>query len=159
VVFYTASLLGVGGYLLAMGLVAYVIRAIGAEWSFPLDLAFLAAGIGVLLAALFSSSIRARFKVSVLKHFFRIKYDYRAEWLRLTQSLSGAGDLQQSAEGCLKGLARIIGSPWGGLYLERDGYLYDWLCSFGKGPLPAPHADHDHPLVMFLASRGWVIDS
>ncbi len=159
VVFYTASLLGVGAYLLAMGVVAYVIRAIGAEWSFRLDLAFLVAGCAGLLVALFSSSIRGRFRVSVLKHFFRSKYDYRAEWLRLTQILSRTGDLQQSAASGLEGLARIIGSPRGDLYVERDGYRYDWLCSLGKEPPPAQHYDREHPLVAFLAQSRWVVDS
>ena len=110
VMFYTASLLGVGAYLFAMGAVAYVIRAVGSEWSFPLDLLFLTAGIGVLLATLFSASIRARFKAFLIKHFYRTKYDYREAWLRLSQSLSKTGDLQQSAASGLEGLARIIGS-------------------------------------------------
>src|SRR5690606_31642987 len=100
-----------------------------------------------------------RFKVSVLKHFFRSKYDYRAEWLRLTQTLSRTGDLQQSAASGLEGLARIIGSPRGDLYVERDGHRYDWLSSLGKTPPPVQHYGCAHPLVSFLARTHWVVDS
>ena len=159
VVFYTASLLGVGAYLFAMGLVAYVIRAFGSQWSLPLDLLFLTAGIGVLLATLFSTSIRARFKAFLIKHFYRTKYDYREAWLRLTQSLSKTGDLQQSAASGLEGLARIIGSADADLWLERDDHRYDWLVSLGGAPAATGHYDREHPLVKFLSSTGWVIDS
>lgn len=159
VMFYTASLLGVGAYLFAMGLVAYVIRAFGSEWSFPLDLLFLTAGIGVLLATLFSASIRARFKAFLIKHFYRTKYDYREAWLRLTQSLSRTGDLQQSAASGLEGLARIIGSEEGDLWLERDDHRYDLFVSLGGEPVAARHFEREHPLVKFLSSTGWVIDS
>jgi putative PEP-CTERM system histidine kinase len=159
VMFYTASLLGGGAYLFAMGVVAYVLRAVGSEWSFPVDLLFLAAGIGVLLAALFSSGIRARFKAFVVKHFYRTKYDYREAWLRLTQSLSRTGDVEQSAQNGLEGMARIIGSVEADLWIERDGHRYDWLVALGGAPASMPHFEREHPLVKFLSSTGWVIDS
>jgi len=159
VMFYTASLLGVGAYLFAMGVVAYVIRAVGSEWSLPLDLIFVTAGIGVLLATLFSAGIRARFKAFVIKHFYRTKYDYREAWLRLTQSLSRTGDLEQSAANGLEGLARIIGSVEADLWIERDGHRYEWLVSLGPPSSAVPHFDREHPLVKFLSSTGWVIDS
>ncbi|HEY8549722.1 MAG TPA: XrtA/PEP-CTERM system histidine kinase PrsK [Vicinamibacterales bacterium] len=159
VVFYTASLIGVGGYLLAMGLVAYVLRALGRDWDLPLDLTFLAVGAAVLVGVLFSTSIRARVKVWLVKHFYRSKYDYRGEWLRLTQGLSRTGDLQETAANGLEGMARIIGSQQGHLWLERDGHRYEWLVSFGNGRPMVTHFDRDHPLVSFLAATGWVIDS
>jgi putative PEP-CTERM system histidine kinase len=159
VVFYTASLLGVGAYLLAMGIVAYVIRALGQSWSFRLDLAFLGAGIGVLIVVLLSARIRSRFRVFLLKHFYRTKYDYREAWLQLTQSLSHTGDLQQSAANALQGLARIIGSLQGDLWVERDGHRYEWLVSLGRGAPAKIHFERDDPLVTFLSSSGWVVDS
>ncbi len=158
VMFYTASLLGVGGYLVAMGVVAYVIHARGREWSYPLDLAFLAAGMGVLIAVLFSATIRRRFNAFLVKHFYRNKYDYREAWLRLTQSLSRTGDLQESAANGLEGLARIIGAQRGDLWLERDSHRYDLLVSLG-GSQPAASHGREHPLVAFLSQTGWVIDS
>ncbi|HVY66822.1 MAG TPA: XrtA/PEP-CTERM system histidine kinase PrsK [Gammaproteobacteria bacterium] len=158
VVFYTASLLAVGSYLLAMGVVAYVMRALGREWGVPLDLLFLAAGAAVLFVVLFSAGIRRRLKVFLVKNFYRTKYDYREAWLRLTESLSRTGDLQQSAASGLEGLARIIGSEQGHLWVEREE-RYEWLVSLANGqPLQVQFAQ-DHPLIAFLRSTGWVIDS
>jgi len=159
VVFYTASLLAVGAYLLTMGLVAYVLRALGREWSFPLDLAFLTAAVGVLFAVLFSVGLRARLKAFLIKHLYRTKYDYREAWLRLTQTLSHTGDLQQSAAKALEGMAHIIGSQQGDLWVERGGQKYEWLVSMGNGQPATTHFERQHPLVSFLRSSGWVIDS
>jgi putative PEP-CTERM system histidine kinase len=159
VVFYTTSALVIGGYLLTMGFVAYVIGALGREWSFPLDVLFLTAGIGVLVFVLFSRSIRARFKVFLLKHFYRSDYDYREEWLRLTQILSRTGDLQHSAANGLQGMAQIIGSERGGLWVEKDGQRYEWLASLGDAFPVKVHFEREDPLIVFLSSTGWVVDS
>ena len=159
VVFYTASLLGVGTYLLAMGVVAYVMKAFELDWGIPLDLVFLAAGVGVLVGVLFSADIRRRVKVFLLKHFYRTKYDYRQAWLRLTESLARTGDLQQTASNALEGMGRIIGSERGHLWAERDGSRYEWLVSLANEQPPQPFFERDHRLVAFLRSTGWVIDS
>src|SRR5690606_20541314 len=77
VAFYTATFVAVGAYLLAMGVVGYLIRAVGGQWGVVLELVFLIAAIAILAIVLFSSSIRARAKVFLIKHFYRNKYDYR----------------------------------------------------------------------------------
>lgn len=157
VVFYTASLLAIGGYLLAMTIVAYFIRAYGEHWGLAGELLFLAAAASLLLVLL-SPGIRAYFKVLIIKHFFRNKYDYRAEWVRLTQCLGRTGDLRVVASNALEGLARIIGAQEGSLYLEREPGRFDAMASRGGEP---PRRDYrtDHPLPAFLASTNWVVDS
>jgi len=159
VVFYTASLFGVGGYLLVMGVVAYVIRALGNSWSPFFEFVFLAIAVAVLIYVLFSSSIRARFRALLVKHFYKNKYDYRREWLRLTQSLGRSGDLRVLAERGLEALARIAGSRWGHLWISRDAGRYDCMATIGAHEPPSWTYDAKHPLVEFLATRSWVIDS
>ena len=159
VMFYTATLLGVGSYLVAMTVVTYLIRVFGGEWSFPLDIAFMVAGVLTLVTALLSASIRRRFKAFIVKHLYRNKYDYREAWLRLTQSLSRTGDLYESATHGLEGMARIIGAQHGSLWIERHGERYELLVSLGSGEPPQEHYERAHPLVRFLTTSGWVIDS
>jgi len=113
VAFYTATFVAVGGYLLAMGIVGYFIRAVGGQWGIVLELIFLVAAIAILVVVLFSSTIRARAKVFLVKHFYRNKYDYRHEWLQLTNALTGAGDSRALAASGLKGIARIVGASEG----------------------------------------------
>jgi putative PEP-CTERM system histidine kinase len=159
VAFYTATLLGVGTYLLGMALIAYIIRAVGGEWSLLLQLAFLCAALLVLAVVLFSTGIRARLRVVLVKNFYRSKYDYRKEWLRLTETLANAGDMRSLARGALEGVAAIIGSPAGDLWITTDGQHYDWLMALAPDGKAKPGYKADHPLVKVLVNKRWVIDS
>jgi putative PEP-CTERM system histidine kinase len=158
VAFYTASLLGVGAYLLCMGVIAYIIRAAGGEWGVLLELLFLAAAVLVLGVVLFSTSLRARLRVFLVKNFYRSKYDYRREWLRLTETLANTSDMRSLARGALEGIAAIVGSPAGDLWISTDGKRYECLMSIAGGAAKSGYA-HDHPMVAFLAGKRWVIDS
>src|SRR5690606_37172165 len=108
-------LVAVGGYLLATTAAGYLIGALGGEWGLMLEVVFLIAALSILLIALSSVTLRARAKVLIVKHFYRNKYDYREEWLRLTSALSRTGDVKLLAESGLDGVARILGSREGAL--------------------------------------------
>src|SRR5690606_10143570 len=87
VVFHTATLMGVGVYLILMSAIGYYIRIFGGEWGEAAQLVFFAAAILSLALMLFSGRLRARLRVFLSKHFFRNRYDYRDEWLRLMSTL------------------------------------------------------------------------
>lgn len=159
VVFYTTSLLGVGSYLLLLGVAWYGIRAAGKEWTFALEAQFLLVAVAVLFYVLFGSALRMRVRTFLVKHFYRNKYDYRQEWLRLTQSLSRSGDLRLLASSGLEALAQIVGARHGHLWLARDGGPYEWMASTGEDKPGQLKYAVDHPIVRFLATRSWVIDS
>lgn len=158
VAFYTASLLGVGVYLVCMGVIAYIIRAIGGQWGLLLELLFLAAALLVLGVVIFSTGLRARVRVLLVKNFYRSKYDYRKEWLRLTEVLANTSDIRSLARGALEGLAAIVGSPAADLWIGTDGKQYDWRMSLSTSGAK-PTYGREHPMVAFLASKRWVIDS
>ena len=159
VVFYTATLLGVGSYLLLLGVVGYVVRAAGMQWTYTTEVLFLLVAVAVLLSVLFGSGIRMRARAFLVKHFYRNKYDYRREWLRLTQSLSDSGDLQLLASSGLEALVQIVGARHGHLWIARDGGPYEWMASTGEDEPARLKYEADHPIVRFLAARSWVIDS
>ncbi len=159
VAFYTASLFGMGTYLLAMWAIARGIRLIGGEWSFYTEIVFLVAAVTFLLAVLFSGGWRARLRVLLLKHFYRNKYDYRDEWLRLTQSLGRAGDVVSAASNGLAALARIVGSTGGSLYVQQDPHRYTLVASLGNRSDAVDNYAQTHPLVTFMISTGWVVDT
>jgi putative PEP-CTERM system histidine kinase len=159
VVFYTASLVGVGAYLMVMGIIAYVIRAAGGEWGVLLQSLFLLLALIVLVVTLFSAGIRARTKVFLVKHFYRNKYDYRDEWLRLTGSLGRSGGLRELVASGLHGIARIVSSPAGALWLTTDEQRYERMDVLGTAEIGEPSYDRNHAMLTFLAAKGWVIDS
>src|SRR5205085_4553034 len=55
------------------------------------------------------------------KHLFEHRYDYRAEWLRFTDTLGVAGaDAAPLGERIVKGFADILDAP-GGLLIVHEG--------------------------------------
>lgn len=159
VVFYTASMVAVGGYLLAMGAAGYLLYAFGGEWGLLFQSVFLVAAIALLVSVVFSAKIRARAKVLLVKHFFKNRYDYREEWLRLTEMLGRAGDTRKLASNALSGITGIVGSDAGELWLTTDGKRYDWAAALPAGAVSGRTYDAEHPLVRFLHATGWVVDS
>jgi putative PEP-CTERM system histidine kinase len=162
VVFYTTSFLAVGAYLLIMAVGGYAIRFYGGTWGRIAQIVFFAGAGIVLLALMISGSLRRRLRVFLSKHFYRNKYDYRAEWLRFIDTLSSQESGADTYENSVRAVAQIIGSRGGMLFLSWEG---------GEGYIPTAgwpedgfnRSDFtvlapDDELVQFLRRRQWVFD-
>ena len=166
VAFYTTSLVGVGGYLLVMAVVGYGLRIAGGEWGFVLQVVFFFGSLVVLSWVLFSRTARAALRVFLAKHFYKAKYDYREEWLRLTERLAAEDGNQPLPLRGLGALREIVGAEravlWdqsGAATRPSTGPLtYHRSAMIGAAAdLPAVLA-HDDTLVEFLAASHWTIN-
>jgi putative PEP-CTERM system histidine kinase len=159
VVFYTASVAGAGAYLVAMGLGGFLIGARGGAWGPVLQAAFLVSAGGVFLYALFSAAVRRRLRVFIAKNFYRNRYDYREEWLRLMKTLAGSEHRASLSERCVQALADIIGSQRGELWFAaRRGSAFESRGAFGMPPTAEAIA-RDDLLARFLETTRWVVDT
>ncbi|HBF42816.1 MAG TPA: hypothetical protein DDW42_04160, partial [Desulfobacteraceae bacterium] len=86
--FVVPSLLA--AYLLAFGLVSLIMRTFGLPLSFILKWLFLVLGFVAAGLFAFSGKIRRRVHFFISTHFYINKYEYRDEWLALSQHLQGA---------------------------------------------------------------------
>ncbi|HEX6736191.1 MAG TPA: XrtA/PEP-CTERM system histidine kinase PrsK [Azonexus sp.] len=156
--FHSATLLMAGLYLLFMAGVGYYVRYFGGNWGRALQLALVFAamlGLGVLVV---SGSMRAKLRVLVGKHFFRYRYDYREEWLRFTQTLAAQESPQAMGQQVIRGLAAMVESPAGGLWLREAGQeayrqTARWNIPASQTPEPL-----DSSLAEFLVASGWVVN-
>lgn len=87
IVFHSSLLMLAGLYLILMAAVAYYIKYVGGHWGQLLQWVFLALAVVMLAATFLSESFRQSTKVFIAKHFFANRYEYRDEWLSLTQHL------------------------------------------------------------------------
>lgn len=156
--FYSATLILVGGYLLVMAGVGYWVRDFGGDWGRGLQIVLGAAGVLMLAMMVLSGTARARLRVFVGKHFFSYRYDYREEWLRFTAMLSSRGSPQEIGGLVVRGLANMVESPSGSLWLRggADG-AYRQAARWNTAEVDAAEAA-DAPLVAYLGEPGWVID-
>jgi putative PEP-CTERM system histidine kinase len=158
IIFYTASLIGAGIYLLAMAGGGYYIRVYGGSWGNVGQIVFLFAAGLLLVVIMFSSQVRTELRVFLTKHFYKNKYDYREEWLRLMNTLAHPFGELALPERTIKAIAQIVASPGGAVWIQEEGGqlkpMAQWRLAVPEGavePLTSPFA-------RFLRERQWVLD-
>jgi putative PEP-CTERM system histidine kinase len=160
--FHSAALMGAGLYLMLMAAAGYYIRFAGGEWGAILQTVFLFGAALVLLLAVFSSTVRAKLRVYLAKHFFRYRYDYREEWLRFTSMLTEGEPDAQVYDRSLQAMARLVDSPAAALWLKQEGgaqggAVYRRAAHWNFAELDGQLGKH-HAFSEFLESRQWVLD-
>lgn len=157
VVFYSTSLIAVGLYMLLMSLGGYALLLYGGTWGGLVQVVFFVGAGLVLVILLFSSTLRARLKVFLSKHFFQNKYDYREEWLRLVSTLAGFED-SSTKQIVVRAIAQIVESPAGILWVrDAKDCSYKMVAQYGSSN-SVPDIAADDPLVNFIEQNGWLID-
>ena len=157
VIFYSTTLTAVGLYLLLMSLGGYLILLYGGTWGGLAQIVFLAGAGVVLVTLLFSSTLRARLRVFLNKHFFQNKYDYRDEWLRLVATLAKF-DNSAGRDVAVQALAQVVDSPSGAIWVRDDANsTFRLNARFGTED-EFPDLGLDDPVVQFIEKDGWLVD-
>ncbi len=156
--FHTTTLVVVGIYLLVASAAGYYVRYFGGSWGRALQLTLLFAALLGLLMLAFSGSIRATLRVFIGKHFFRYRYDYREEWLKFTRALSEEGVPHEVGQRLIRGLADLVESPAGALWLsDEEGQKYIQSARWNM-PVVTVTEEADSHLILFLKDSGWVMN-
>jgi putative PEP-CTERM system histidine kinase len=158
VVFHSAALLMAGAYLLFIAGVGYYVRYFGSDWGRALQLALIFLALVGLVAFGLSGSFRARLRVLLGKHFFRYRYDYREEWLRFTQTLSAQMGPKDMGLQVVRGLADMLESPAGALWLCRPDEATYRQAAVWNLPTVAQAEPVDSELMRFMQRTGWVVN-
>lgn len=117
VMFQSASLIIIGVYLVFMVAVARWLNQSGQKLTAELQLAFAGAAAMMLAVVVSSRTLRAWLRVTISKHLFQHRYDYREEWLRFTRTMGRPGpDGRSLDERVIRAVADMTDSP-GGLLL------------------------------------------
>jgi putative PEP-CTERM system histidine kinase len=113
----------------------------------------------VLAAILSSARLKAELRVFISKHFYRNRYDYRDEWLRLIRTLSDSNEELPMDQRGIKALCEIVGSAGGQLWLDRESRsVYEPFAAW-QAAFPEREYNEQSPLVRFLKESQWVVDS
>ena len=157
-VFYSASLLMAGGYLLFLSAVGYYVRYFGGEWGRALQFGMLFLGLVGMVLLVLSASLRARVRVFIGKHFFSYRYDYREEWLAFTAMLSSNTAPHEVGVLVVRALANIVECPAGSLWTRRDEDQTYQQASVWNAAASTDRVLSDSALITFLRDKSWVID-
>ncbi len=160
--FQSISVIAVLAYIVTMMLAARAIEFVGGDWA---RIGQVAVVLGMTLVALLilpSAKLRAWLRVTLAKHLFEHRYDYRQEWLRFTDTVGRGGGGEDGAaleERVVKALADIGGAP-GGLLLLADEHRrlspagqWNW-----SGALPPGAGEGAEALLAYVEQGGFVVD-
>jgi putative PEP-CTERM system histidine kinase len=156
--FHSATLLIAGAYLVFMSAVGYYVRYFGGEWGRALQVGFVFFALILLTVLAMSGSMRASLRVFLGKHFFRYRYDYRDEWLKFTKTLSSRNTPQEMGQQVIRGLAEMLESPGGGLWMRSKGEADFSQTACWNMAQTADRETADSPLCEFMATSGWVVN-
>ncbi|HED17270.1 MAG TPA: PEP-CTERM system histidine kinase PrsK, partial [Gammaproteobacteria bacterium] len=156
-VFYSTSLIAAGLYLLVMAAAGYYIQRYGGDWGDVFFTVFMFVAFILLVLLLFSDTLRAYIKLNLSKHFFRYKYDYREEWLKLTEKMSQSAVGSELHKVVIRSLADIMACSGGMLWLREEAIGY--VCMAQRNiDAPTHMFPLNDPLMKKLRDQREIID-
>ena len=165
VVLHSSLLLVAGGYLFVMAVVGYAINYVGGNWGATVQIILVVMSFALLATVFLSNAFRTKIKVFITKHFFANQFDYRVEWVKLTQWLTRAGDSSSDVyHAGLTGMLNAIQYESGLLYrVNANGYervaeaspITD-IASEAKGSATYTTLE---TLAQYSDKNGWIIDT
>lgn len=159
VTFQSVALLGIGGYLGVMLLASELVHVVGPSYAnlFQFGLFIVASTVAVMLVP--SKRLRSWLKVTLTKHLFRHRYDYRAEWLRFAGTIGRSGEaslpLEQRA---VQAVAQITESPAGLLLVpgESGDFVLSSCWQWRSADVPAVAIDA--AAARLLEQTGFIVE-
>jgi putative PEP-CTERM system histidine kinase len=157
IVLSTTAFFGGGIYLLVMAGAGYYLREFGGSWGEVIQVVFFILALVFLLVILSSARLRALIRVFLGKHFYKNKYDYRIEWLRLTEDLNDTVLSEQHYRTAIKSIAHIVDARAGSLWLcdERGIYLN---VDAWQSRILHDSVESTSSLIQFLTEKNYVIN-
>lgn len=157
IAYQSLTLIAIGLYFAFLALATSLIAAVGGDKARILQTAFVFGSTAAILTFLSTPWLRAWTRVKLAKHFFRHRYDYRAEWIRFTGTLGAPEGAARLDERMVKAVADLIDSPAGLLLVpEGAGLGLGAAWNWERGTLPAIAADET--LARYLSASGRIIE-
>lgn len=159
VAFRSLSLVAIGGYLLMMVIIATALQIIGGDYARLAQISFLFGTSVAALVLLPSGKFRAWFRVKLAKNFFQHRYDYRAEWIRFTDTIGRPGmDSAPFHERVVKAIADITDSPAGILLMPDDSGRLTLQSRWNWQSIQVPARACTSRTVPFFENTGHIIE-
>ena len=156
VVYFSATLFASALYVLVAGLGSYYVERLGGTWGGVGQILFLtAAALAVIIAAI-SDRFRAWSRVMLAKHLFPYRYDYRAEWRKLTRALSESSNVPLY-ERVAHTLAGFLSATRGGLWLRDAEGTYAPVGG-SLAPADAPRDAGHREFFEYLLQHEWIYE-
>ncbi|MFC4295306.1 XrtA/PEP-CTERM system histidine kinase PrsK [Novosphingobium tardum] len=158
VAFQSLSLLVIGIYLVTMVAAAQSLSYLGGDAGPLAQIGFVFTTSVLALVVLPSGRLRGWLKVTVAKHLFQHRYDYRAEWLRFTRTVGRADSVLPLEERVIQAVADITDSPAGLLLTQGEHGELSLSARWQWRTIDVPATAMGAPAVRFFERDGFIVD-
>ncbi|MCU4675575.1 PEP-CTERM system histidine kinase PrsK [Catenovulum sp. 2E275] len=161
-VFQSSLLFAAGIYISIMAVTGFYIKSIESQWSGMIQTVFIVLAFVVLFALFISESIKRNFKVFLEKNFYANRFDYRVQWLKLTNLLNTPlTDNQDFYQRSLEVFINSIDYDSGALYKFKNRKL-ELTAELGEkymNDLGQCHCENLlYSLLPYIQQKHWIID-
>lgn len=146
-------------YLLLLGVLGEGMKYFGPQFPRVLSLTCAFLSGMCLLLLLLSERVKREVKVFLHKNFFQSKYDYRAQWLGLTQRLASFESGEDLLKRVLAAYCDIFGVNGAALFQYQEGGGFYCATSIRDMEQLQVTLPLENTLVRFLKQRRWVFCS
>lgn len=159
VTFQSISLMLIGAYLLAMVAVAQWLSIKGGDFAAAMQLLFVATASLAALIVIPSPRLRGWLRVTMAKHLFQHRYDYRVEWLRFTRTIAqGRANPASLQERVIRAVADITDSPAGMLLTEAEDGRFELAARWQWPTADVPAEPLPPEAVKLFETRSYIAD-
>ena len=159
VAFQSFSLMVIGGYLVAMVGIAQWLAYLGGDFARTIQLAFVVTASVIAVLFLPSAKLRSWLKVTLTKHLFQHRYDYREEWLRFTRTIGRAGEATTPLfERAVHAIADITDSPGGILLVPGENGDLQLAARWNWASLDVPASAMSAEQADFFTREDFIVD-
>lgn len=160
VVLHSSLLMLAGAYLFIMALIGYLVKYLGGDWSYSLQLVLIVMSALLLVAVFISEQFRSKLRVFISKHFYANQFDYRVEWVKLSTLLADEPRSQEHVyDTALSGVIQALGLKSGVLYRFRNNAVDTLATHHSKPSVIALNVEEQSELLSFIKQTRWIVDT
>jgi putative PEP-CTERM system histidine kinase len=143
----------IGLYLVAVGAVGTWLRETNQPLGIGLSVVVVFGAIVGLVVAAFSKTVRAELRRFITRNFYRSKYDYRAEWLRITEAFQEAADDRTITDRLLDVLIKTFPTTHVSIWAFREADRRFCCIRSMTGEAEPEPIERSHPIIAALEQR------
>jgi len=155
-VYTSLTVIFVGIYFLSLGLMGELARKLGIDLGYLWEIPIIFVSVLILSIVLLSDTVKRKVRYFISRHFYKDKYDYRAQWLNFSNRLSNKFTASEICNATLELLSEAMYvkqlSIW--LYDEENESLQ---IASSKGLAKVDFKVEHKDFISFLKNRPFIL--
>jgi len=143
----------IGAYLLAVGATGEWLRQTDQSLGVGLSVVVVFAALVGLAIAVFSKTLRAEVRRFLTRNFYRSKYDYRAQWLQVTEAFQQATNTEAIMDRLLDVLIKTFSTKTISIWSFREADRQFSLVRSMTADKEAVSIELSHPVIIRLMEK------